>query len=416
MPKKIDRSHVTDAFVAFRLFQHAIDKHERFPDALAVHSDDLKNIARECFGQRVRYREALGHLVLFIDDHSRKDRRTNAIGLQPRAKRAVEALALMEERPTWARLKTSKDGDLVLKPNVDRTHLKELSGVFAPFVRASVGTDGTLELPHFRDPESGLVYCRQSFSRKERERVLAGFWEVDIKNAWPTVVATWYPDRCPTWVKYVEERDGRLDELCAVTHCDRNEAKKQVLRMLNGGALHAPFKEVRWMRDLQREAKQVVDSLGLSFKGGEESNWYKHLAEPVSVWQQSMLYHFGEDVVGMLLVDGCFLANEPSEEVLEEVLGVVRASTGVTFDLKVRRVGPGLEGEPLQTSPIDLANNSLANPDDQDEDQNQVASSSWLKEFPSNQESPLISCPKPLASAGKEKSVWEKLDDLIEGR
>jgi hypothetical protein len=327
-----DRSHVTDAFVAFRLLQHS-RRHKELTNGLSIPAETLRLIARECYGQKLDYKQALKHIITVFNWAG--DGCTNAFGFTPHARAEVEAVAGLSPRPEWARVKERKPTDITFAPTI--LEPGRLIGQHAPFIRAAL-RGGTLEVPHVTKPDSGLIYSRLDLSTEEREQLLVGFWEVDIRNAWPTVIAQRFPELCQTWAKFCANRDAFYSDLMATGLCrTRDDAKQLCLVALS--AKKMPRNSPKWLYRMNAESKAACESVDCQFKGGEESNWYKFLGRlAIAPWQQAMLATFGQDVIGMFLVDGCFLGSEPTQEQLQHVTRLVQEQTGILFDLKVRRL------------------------------------------------------------------------------
>jgi len=100
----------------------------------------------------------------------------------------------------------------------------------------------------------------QNMPRRVRHTICKGLWiDIDFKNCHPVLLEQLciaYDIDCPYLHKYNTQRDELLHEIMQVSQCDRDEAKRMVLKALNGGKGTV---NVEWWSNMRTEFKTIAN-------------------------------------------------------------------------------------------------------------------------------------------------------------
>jgi hypothetical protein len=96
--------------------------------------------------------------------------------------------------------------------------------------------------------------------RRVRHTICKGIWiDIDFKNCHPVLLEQLciaYDIDCPYLHKYNTDRERLLLEIMQVSQCDRDEAKRTILKTLNGGKC---IVDVEWWSNMRIEFKTIAN-------------------------------------------------------------------------------------------------------------------------------------------------------------
>lgn len=102
----------------------------------------------------------------------------------------------------------------------------------------------------------------QNMPRKVRHTICKGLWiDIDFKNCHPVLLEQLciaYDIDCPYINKYNNNREDLLNEVIEKSECDRDEAKKKILRVLNGSKIYV---DTDWWTVMKCEFKTHANLL-----------------------------------------------------------------------------------------------------------------------------------------------------------
>lgn len=108
--------------------------------------------------------------------------------------------------------------------------------------------------------EKGLSF--QSLPRVVRHTLCRGLWlDSDFKNCHPVILAclcAHYHISCHFLQRYNNNREEMLAEIIEKVGCTRDDAKRFILKALNGGAVNIA---VSWWKDLKKEFENIASTL-----------------------------------------------------------------------------------------------------------------------------------------------------------
>lgn len=108
--------------------------------------------------------------------------------------------------------------------------------------------------------EKGLSF--QSLPRVIRHTLCRGLWiDSDFKNCHPVILACLcvrYHISCHFLQRYNNNREEMLSEIVGKIGCTRDDAKRFILKALNGGAVNIA---VSWWKDLKKEFENIASTL-----------------------------------------------------------------------------------------------------------------------------------------------------------
>ncbi len=148
-------------------------------------------------------------------------------------------------------------------------HKQNKKQILESYLDASMGTDlvqvkykkSTISKKYGRWFAEGSLSI-QNMPRKVRHTICKGLWiDLDFKNCHPVIVeqlCVHYGIDCPLLRKFNTDRDDLLNEIMGVLGCDRDTAKKSILRVLNGSELDV---HVPWWSILKNEFKFIANFL-----------------------------------------------------------------------------------------------------------------------------------------------------------
>lgn len=161
--------------------------------------------------------------------------------------------------------------------NIDTVMVAEERTKFAKYA-ALVKKDAFRCVTYSKSGEKGRVYAdgalsMQGFSKGVRSLLAHGIYhDIDMSNCHPVFLLqvcmdNGWQDKCDNLRHYVENREQVLQEICSVTKCTRNDAKKLMLTLMYGGKIET------WKRKfgnppkfVDRYAKELTIIASLVFK------------------------------------------------------------------------------------------------------------------------------------------------------
>ena len=205
----------------------------------------------------------------------------------------------------------------------------------------------------------------QTMPRRIRQTLCAGVWiDLDFVNCHPVILRRLCKDvlklPCPNLARYVTDRDRMLQEMVAGGVVDRDEAKRMVLKTMNGGTVNKV--KTDWWEPLCNEFSTIAHRIAYHFaykkyfneldKDEDKYNLSARVMNAVLCNEENLclekLYKYleGEEVMlheCSLIFDGLMIPDTPinrekisSPEFLKRASEFIKTRTGHQLEVKVK--------------------------------------------------------------------------------
>lgn len=209
----------------------------------------------------------------------------------------------------------------------------------------------------------------QNMPRKVRHTICKGLWiDLDFKNCHPVILeqlCTHYGIECPFLHKYNTDRSSLIKEIMDVKDCDRDYAKRCILKIMNGSKINI---NVTWWSNMKTEFKTIANFLSSRkeyekfhkiVKASKEDNIEASTMNMILCYfenkcLQALHNHLVDkkviqDSICSLIYDGLQVQDTQSNrkllttEFLKEASDIIYKKTGFQLDTDIKEFNEALE-------------------------------------------------------------------------